>query len=51
MWSNAQPVALERALGPGAEQPGRHRERGTIFGQASQDAPWAKHGKDGQTGK
>ena len=51
MWSNAQPVALWRALGPGAEQKGRKRERGTIFGQAIQDAPWAKHGRDRQREK
>lgn len=35
---------LERALGPGTEQPGTEtqRKRGTIFGQASLGAPWAK---------
>ena len=49
MWSNAQPVALERALGPRVEQPCRQRKRGTIFGLASQDAPYRPswiHGRE-----
>lgn len=43
MWSPAQPVALERALGSSARAARQTlRKRGTIFGQAGQHTPWAK---------
>lgn len=38
MWSNAQPVVIQRAVGPKAEQSGRQGKRGAVFGQAREDA-------------
>lgn len=46
MWSNAQPVALERALGSRAEQAGqtlRKRRSGELsLARRGSPAPWAK---------